>query len=177
MFSVLPLFSSWLLLPYPHRFQCHYLYVYIYIYISANKYLFLVYAVIPSLLQICPYALQQKLNFCSLQDERIESDQSDGGHSLEDNVDLSSINDIGDLPVERGCVVRHYIHCNNRQLNWRLNAGVMAVLVLALGIGLGHWIGLYLLIEFVAWWTSSKHLNVVFNFLYVPNSPTYAYLH
>ena len=78
------------------------------------------------------------------QDDRIESEQSDDAVQAEDNLDqgdLSIVNDIGDLPVERGGVERHYVHCNNQQLNIRLNRVVLAVLVLTLGIGLGHWIG------------------------------------
>ena len=78
------------------------------------------------------------------QDDRIESEQSDDAVQAEDNLDqgdLSVVNDIGDLPVERGGVERHYVHCNNQQLNIRLNRVVLAVLVLTLGIGLGHWIG------------------------------------
>ncbi|XP_076443384.1 uncharacterized protein LOC143281952 [Babylonia areolata] len=79
------------------------------------------------------------------QDDRIESEQSDDAHSAPpddlDQVDLSVVNDIGDLPVVRGNVERHYIHCNNQQLNGRLNHVVLVVLVLALGMGLGHWIG------------------------------------
>ena len=81
------------------------------------------------------------------QDDRIESEQSDDTTQAdEDNLDqgdLSIVNDIGDLPVERGGAERHYIHCNNQQLNGRLNRVVLAVLVLVLGIGLGHWIGLF----------------------------------
>ena len=78
------------------------------------------------------------------QDDRIESEQSDDAVQAEDNLDqgdLSLVNDIGDLPVERGTAARHYVHCNNQQLNSRLNRVMLAVLVLALGIGLGHWIG------------------------------------
>ncbi|KAL8590690.1 hypothetical protein ACOMHN_062753 [Nucella lapillus] len=79
------------------------------------------------------------------QDDRIESEQSDDAHSApRDNLDLgdlSAVNDLGDLPVVRGDVERHYIHCNNQQLNGRLNHVVLAMLVLALGLGLGHWIG------------------------------------
>ena len=69
------------------------------------------------------------------QDDRIESEQSDDAVQAEDNLDqgdLSIVNDIGDLPVERGGVERHYVHCNNQQLNIRLNRVVLAVLVLSL---------------------------------------------
>lgn len=78
------------------------------------------------------------------QDDRIESEQSDDAVQAEDNLDqgdLSMVNDIGDLPVERGTAERHYVHCNNQKLNSHLNRVMLAVLVLALGIGLGHWIG------------------------------------
>lgn len=76
------------------------------------------------------------------QDDRIESEQSDDANSAQaDNIDLSILNDLGDIPVERGAAERHYVHCNNPQLNGRLNRMMLAVLVLALGMGLGHWIG------------------------------------
>ena len=82
---------------------------------------------------------------CPLQDDRIESEQSDDANSAPaddlDQGDLSALNDLGDVPLVRGAVERHYIHYNNQRLNGRLNIVVMAVLVLALGLGLGHWIG------------------------------------
>ncbi|KAK7116372.1 titin homolog [Littorina saxatilis] len=77
------------------------------------------------------------------QDDRIESEQSDDTNAgqADDQDDLSLVNDLGDLPVERGDAERHYIHHNNQQLNGCLNRVMLAVVVLAVGMGLGHWIG------------------------------------
>ena len=77
----------------------------------------------------------------AIQDDRIESEQSDDANSAAnaDDLDLSVLNDLGDVPVE--CGERRYVHRNNKQLNGRLNIIVCVMLVFALGMGLGHWIG------------------------------------
>lgn len=79
------------------------------------------------------------------QDDRIESEQSDDANSAppddQDLPDLSSLSDIGDLPLVPGEVERHYVHENNMQLNIKLNYVVLTVVLVAFGLGLGHWIG------------------------------------
>lgn len=79
------------------------------------------------------------------QDDRIESEQSDDAHSAQADEqepgDLSTLSDIGDLPLVPGEVERHYVHCNNQQLNIKLNRVVFVAILLACGLGLGHWIG------------------------------------
>lgn len=79
------------------------------------------------------------------EDDRIESEQSDDAHSAppndEDQADLSLVGDIGDLPLVRGSVERHYIHKDNPQLNGKLNCVVVTVILVVFGLGLGHWIG------------------------------------
>nr|KAG5705946.1 hypothetical protein BaRGS_010836 [Batillaria attramentaria] len=79
------------------------------------------------------------------EDDRIESEQSDDANSAppddQDQPDLSSVDDIGDLPLVPGAVERHYIHHDNQQLNLKLNCVVVTVILVVFGLGLGHWIG------------------------------------
>ncbi|XP_067666336.1 uncharacterized protein [Haliotis asinina] len=74
-------------------------------------------------------------------DDRVESDQSDQNSIQQNEDDDLPFDDIGDIPLVAGNVARQYIHKPNKRLNWTLDIMVIMVVLLAIGIGIGHSIG------------------------------------
>ncbi|XP_046545656.1 LOW QUALITY PROTEIN: uncharacterized protein LOC124255781 [Haliotis rubra] len=74
-------------------------------------------------------------------DDRVESDQSDQNSVQQNEDDDQPFDDIGDIPLVAGNVARQYIHKPNKRLNWTLDIMVIMVVLLAIGIGIGHSIG------------------------------------
>ena len=70
-------------------------------------------------------------------DDRCESDIS--GIAADDS-DLSS-RSIGDIPLVAGNVVRSYKHRPNASLNTTLTVVALVALFMAVGIGIGHYMG------------------------------------
>ena len=74
-------------------------------------------------------------------DDRCESDISG---IAGDESDLSSMTyNIGDLPLEAG--PRMYRHRPNNRLNSILTTMTLMVFFVAMGVGIGHYIGKYIL--------------------------------
>ena len=73
-------------------------------------------------------------------DDRVESDISGVAY---DDEDLSSCSSLGDLPISAGDVHRSYQHKPNASLNDCLTYVAVVTLCLAVGIGVGHFLGDY----------------------------------
>ena len=87
-------------------------------------------------------------------DDRTESDQSVGGRD-DDDSDLSSLAyGLGDTPLDDGRQVIIYRHHPNQNLNSMLTWLAVTSLMLALGVGIGHFLGrclwfLWLILSFL----------------------------
>lgn len=69
-------------------------------------------------------------------DDRCESDIS----GIADDSDLST-RSLGDVPIVAGNVVRSYKHRPNASLNTFLTTVALIALFMAVGVGIGHYIG------------------------------------
>ena len=93
-----------------------------------------------------------------LVDDRCESDISG---VATDDTDLSTVSNIGDVPLSAGDVVRSYRHQPNPSFNAILTYCTIIALLFAFGIGIGHYMGKLFVTSFVVVFKYWLHCHFV----------------